>query len=468
MQDDGVTGISAVSVKLYHCDGTLVDSTETNGDGYYDFEVCPGSGDYYVVFGDVPDDLKFTDRNQGGVTTDSNADAGGVTTCFTITDKDDLTIDAGLVEICDINLEVIEEVKICADQTLELTATLTDNTDECEGGCVYPIIEQDRCYGPTGNFDIWLVSSKDGKPGYHRFKASEQRFETFEDGSARYTANATDGIDTIEVDVLFTGNSNTPGPNGAYPNECQQYDMSDWEYWSTWNGTIKSQNHGVFTLSSKGKYFQMGMGADVVRTGFGASGWFFANGGDSYYTNGDINVVLDECIEKSVNFEWTTQDGNITSDVNQKTITIDSPGTYVIEAVNCIDCVAVKTVVVTEDILCSTFAKSTNNPKVMKAYPVPVKSGATLTLEFDIENGSNSSGIEATSLKAAVNGNSNKENVSIVLYDMTGKVISTPRTFDLVDGKAIIYLDLDYIPTGKYIVRAVGGNWDDSKNIIVK
>ncbi len=469
MQDDGATGINGVSVKLYQCNGDLVDSTETNYDGYYEFKVCPGTGDYNVVFGDVPEGLKFTAGNEGNDAMDSDADSGGVTACFTITDKDDLTIDAGLIEICDINLEVVEEAKICVTEVLELTATLTDNTEECEGGCVYPVIEQERCYGPTGDFEIWMMSVTNGNNKYHKFKASEQRFETLDDGSARYTAIASDGVDTIEVDAMFTGYTTVPGPNGPKPNDCQQYDMSDWEYWSTWSGTITSQNHGVFTLSMKGTYFQMGVGADVVRSGFGASGWFYANGGDGYYVDGDINVTLEECIEKNATFEWTTVDGNIISDANQKTIMIDRPGTYVIEAVNCIDCVAVKTVVVTGDVLCSTFAKSGITPKMMKVYPVPVQSGGTLTIEFDLEDSKKVDGIEATSLKAvAVGGNSKKENVSIVLYDMTGRVISMPRTFDLVDGKAVLYLDLDYIPSGKYIVKAMGGTWNDSKNIVVK
>lgn len=468
MQDDSATGIKGMSVKLYQCNGDLVNSTETNNDGYYQFEVCPGTGDYYVIFGEVPEGLKFTAINQGNDTMDSNADSGGVTACFTITDKDDLTIDAGLIEICDINLEVIEEVKICASEILELTATLTDNTEECEGGCVYPIVEQERCYGPTGDFEIWMWSVTDGKKKYHKFKASEQRFETLDDGSARYTATASDGIDTIEVNAMFTDYTTVPGPNGPKPNDCQQYDMSDWEYWSNWSGTISSQNHGIFTLSMKGTYFQMGIGADVTRSGFGASGWFYAAGGDGYYVDGDINVALEECIEKSATFEWTTQDGNIISDANQKTIKIDRPGTYVIEAVNCIDCVAVKKIVVTEDILCSTFTKSANTPKMMKVYPVPVKSGGTLTIEFDLEDNKNVSGLGATSLKAAVVGNSTKENVVIVVYDMTGRVISAPRTFDIVDSKAVIYLDLDYMPTGKYIVKAMNRTWNDSKNIIVR
>ena len=61
-----------------------------------------------------------------------------------------------------------------------------------------------------------------------------------------------------------------------------------------------------------------------------------------------------------------------------------------------------------------------------------------------------------------------KEDVSVVVYDMQGRMISIPRTFKMVDGKAIIYLDIDSIPSGKYIVRAQGNNWAESKHILVK
>ncbi|MGI9552125.1 MAG: SdrD B-like domain-containing protein [Aurantibacter sp.] len=472
IQDEGPTGINGMSVKLFQCDGTLIDETETaeglDGEGYYQFEVCPGSGDYHIVFGAIPDGLKFTAGNEGDDTLDSDADAGGVTACFTITNEANLTIDGGLIEICDINLDVVEEAKICSNETLELTATLIDNTEECEGGCEYPIVEQERCYGPTGNFEVWMVAMADNKTSYHKFKASEQRFETFDDGSARYTATASNGVDNIKVEALFTGYTTVAGPNGPKPNDCQQYDTSEWEYWSTWSGTITSENHGVFNLSMKGTYFQMGIGADVTRSGFGASGWFYLEGGDGYYTEGDVNVALEECIEKSAAFKWTTEDGNIIGDTAQKTITVDSPGTYVIEAVNCIDCVAINTVVVTEDMLCSTISKAGNTPKMAVVYPVPVQSGGTLTIEFDLEKPLDVVGPIDTSLKSSIDGNSKKENVSVVLYDMTGRIISIPRTFDLYDGKALIYLNVDHIPSGKYIVKAQGGTWSHSKNIIVK
>ena len=47
-------------------------------------------------------------------------------------------------------------------------------------------------------------------------------------------------------------------------------------------------------------------------------------------------------------------------------------------------------------------------------------------------------------------------------------MISVPRSFKIENGKATIYLDLDYIPTGKYILRAQGPTWFDAKNILIE
>ena len=108
IQDAGETGVNGVSVALYQCDngqnggGTLIDTTTTADDGTgnpgsYTFEVCPNSGDYYIVFGELPDDFEFTDSNIGDDRSiDSDANENGVTDCFEITDEDEPTIDTGI------------------------------------------------------------------------------------------------------------------------------------------------------------------------------------------------------------------------------------------------------------------------------------------------------------------------------------------------------------------------------------
>lgn len=471
LQDDNETGINDVKVTLHQCDGSEIASTYTansaSGEaGAYNFDVCPNSGLYYVVFGYAPDGLEFTSMNAGDDAYDSDANEDGRTQCFEVENQDILTIDAGYNEICDLEVDAGDEVEICPGETIEITADIIDNTADCPGGCVYPIKTQDRCYGPTGDFEVYLVST--GGVENFKFKASSQKFERLADGSARYTATASNGKDNIEVDALFTGYTTVAPINSPKANDCQQYDISDWEYWTTWSGTITSENHGVFNLSVKGAAFQMGVGADVVRSGFGASGWFYADGGDGFYTEGDINVALEECVEDGVSYTWTTEDGNIVGSANQKTIRVDQRGTYTVEVSNCIDCTDTDSIKVVKG-FCYTEMKGTA-PKMATVYPLPVQSGGTLTIEFDIQDDTAKSDeeLKVVPLKGTVDYIERKEDVGIMLYDITGRMISMPRTFKIVDGKAIIYLDLDHIPAGKYILRAQGPNWSDAKNIIVK
>ncbi len=477
LQDDGSNGINGVQVSLYQCDngnntdGSLIDSTETTNNasgepGYYQFEVCQDSGDYYIVFTATPDGFRFTDQNNGDTTVDSNADANGMTNCFTITDQNDLTIDAGLLEICALDIDAGADTSICADEVIELTATFEDATAACEGGCVYPIKEQNRCAGPSGDFEIYLESPGSGNS--FKFKASEQNFETFDDGSARYTATATNGVDTIEIDALFTGYTTVAPIGSPKLNDCQQYDTSEYQYWTNWSGTLSSQNHGVYTLSVRGAAFQLGEGADERRSGLGASGWFSLEGGDGTYTVGDVNVALDECIKKGVQFNWTTEDGTILGDANLQTISISAPGTYVVEISNCIDCTATDTIIVDQSTGCKTTAANSKQLEMLAVYPVPVQSGGVLTIELDTKGTPEKvAGPNLLYAKTAADSQTS-EQVGVMVYDMTGKMISTPRNFEIINGKAIIYLDIDHLPAGKYIVRAQSANWSNSKNILVK
>lgn len=472
LQDDGATGINDVKVTLYECNGTEVASTMTadnaSGEpGAYSFEVCPDSGYYYVVFDEVSELLEFTSTDAGDDAQDSDANENGRTQCFNVTNIDIPTIDAGLVEICDIKIDAGDDGEICEGEIVELTADILDDTANCPGGCVYPIKTQDRCYGPTGDFEVYLVST--GSVENFKFKASRQKFERLADNSVRYTATASNGKDVIEVDAMMTGYTQIAPINSPKTNACQQYATSDWEYWTTWSGTITSRDHGVFNLSVKGAAFQMGIGADVVRTGFGASGWFYVEGGDGFYTEGDVNVTLDECVEDNVSYQWTTEDGNIVGSSNQKTIRVDQPGTYTVEAINCIDCVTTDTVKLLKG-ACHTNNKS-NSIKMSNVYPVPVQSGGTLTVEFDINqdtSNTNNEEFKVVPLKAGVDYIQRKEDVSVVLYNVLGQMISAPRSFKIENGTATIYLDLDYIPTGKYILRAQGPTWSDAKNILVE
>lgn len=95
IQDSGEEGIERISVKLYTCSGQLVATTSTNEDGYYEFKDLD-AGEYYIVF-ETPSGFVFTAANQGGEDEDSDAEAGGATSCFTLNAGDYYSVvDAGM------------------------------------------------------------------------------------------------------------------------------------------------------------------------------------------------------------------------------------------------------------------------------------------------------------------------------------------------------------------------------------
>jgi len=107
-------------------------------------------------------------------------------------------------------------------------------------------------------------------------------------------------------------------------------------------------------------------------------------------------------------------------------------------------------------------------PKMSTIHPVPVQSGGTLTVEFDIPDASSEDELKGIPLKAAVDFVDREQDVNMMLYDMTGRAMSVPGTFKITNGKAVIYLELGHIPSGEYILRAQGLTWSDAKHILVK
>ena len=103
IQDAGEEGISGVTVNLLADvdgdgqieDGEVIDTTTTDADGNYDFEVI--AGDYKVEF-EQPDGLEVSPANQGG---DDSLDSDGLISDTVTVDpgEKDLTIDAGFYEL---------------------------------------------------------------------------------------------------------------------------------------------------------------------------------------------------------------------------------------------------------------------------------------------------------------------------------------------------------------------------------
>lgn len=95
LQDDGEAGVPEATVALFAPDGSLVDTTTTNADGYYFFVGVP-AGDYIIGF-DPEQTEPFTLKDAGDDALDSDANADGMTDLFTYDGGNDLTRDAGIL-----------------------------------------------------------------------------------------------------------------------------------------------------------------------------------------------------------------------------------------------------------------------------------------------------------------------------------------------------------------------------------
>ena len=96
IQDQNEPGVAGIVVSLYSSDNTLVETTSTDANGYYDFTGLE-VGTYSLVFSS-PQGYTFTTAGQGSDTAkDSNAGPDGRTGAVTLTSgKSDPTIDAGV------------------------------------------------------------------------------------------------------------------------------------------------------------------------------------------------------------------------------------------------------------------------------------------------------------------------------------------------------------------------------------
>ncbi|MFK7833783.1 MAG: SdrD B-like domain-containing protein, partial [Winogradskyella sp.] len=458
LQDEGVdSGVNDVTVLLFQCNGNqLVETTTTAPNpandeaGYYEFEVCANSGEYYVMFINIPEDNIFTVDNNGDDTLDSDANASGKTNCFEVLDTDILTVDAGIVNPCHLEVFAGDDTDICVNETITLTASSTDTEGLCPGGCVYPILEQERCSGPQGTFEVWVKSNP--STGSFKFNASAQSFETFDNGTAKYVATVSNGIDVIYVDLTYSGYTTSTPQGSPYANGCQVYDASHYEYYTEVSGTLTSQNHGVFHATRMGPAFQIGMGGDVTRLGFGASGWYSLTGGDGTYTNGDVNLALGECQEKGVNYQWSTEDGTIVGNRNQKTISVTQSGTYTVRAINCADCEDFDEVVVVD-----SSAHRNSNEATVQVYPVPASSNSNVTIELDIQRPNNFYGDSRT-----------LTDIEVVIFDARGRMINNPRKYSVITGNNVINYNVGNVDEGTYIMRVTGDTWSKTSRLIIK
>ena len=94
-QDPREGGIGGICVSLLDADGSLLEETTTDSNGYFGFRVEQGT--YSLAF-EIPDWLEFTEQNVGAEGTDSDVDpASSRIDAIEISDSSSLFWDAGLV-----------------------------------------------------------------------------------------------------------------------------------------------------------------------------------------------------------------------------------------------------------------------------------------------------------------------------------------------------------------------------------
>lgn len=93
VQDYGEPGVGGVCVDLYDANGQPVGSTTTDSNGYYGFNVEPGS---YTLEVKLPDGMQFTQANVGDEDHDSDVDPASGRTPVEVA-ASTLSVDVGLV-----------------------------------------------------------------------------------------------------------------------------------------------------------------------------------------------------------------------------------------------------------------------------------------------------------------------------------------------------------------------------------
>ncbi|MCI5081928.1 MAG: carboxypeptidase regulatory-like domain-containing protein [Saprospiraceae bacterium] len=113
--ESGFAGVEVILTGTTQNGESITKSTSTNNDGFYFFDVQPGT--YKVTF-TAPNNYKFTNSNIGSddsIDSDADADTGMTDFVDIAAGEENLTIDAGLTLIC---ININDPGEICCDQVL--------------------------------------------------------------------------------------------------------------------------------------------------------------------------------------------------------------------------------------------------------------------------------------------------------------------------------------------------------------
>jgi len=235
---------------------------------------------------------------------------------------------------CALSVDAGNDVSICGDEDLTLTATVS-GASEC---CVqYDIVNTKHCKNGK-RYVLWL---SDGKRKHRYYRDGGLSWTEYPDGTATLKGkvkNIRNSRDVLIVDITYSGKTVTPPSDSPKNHWCRDENTSGWQYYTKVTGTVKKRNSPwwTFKISERGPAFQLGNGANITEKNkgrLGASGWF--NTTHRKYKIGDFNFNIGDCEEKSseVSYLWST--GETT-----QSITVNEPGVYTVEVQDCENCVA--------------------------------------------------------------------------------------------------------------------------------
>lgn len=234
-------------------------------------------------------------------------------------------------ETCNLSLEIEGPTETCGED-IELSANVSGSST-CFEACEYVVSAPDRC-SDNEDFVFYIQNA----PGGTKFYSSNASFIEFSDGTASFSANASNGTDNLEININYSEKTDISPIDSPKSNICEDTHTEAWTYYQSTSGTVLSENHGLFNVSRKGPSFQLGNTAMHIAPGFGASGWIYLNGGDGTYTDGDVNIALNPNCEETesnndITYLWSTGG-------TESSITVNSPGTYSLTIVDCNGCIA--------------------------------------------------------------------------------------------------------------------------------
>lgn len=163
----GDSGLANISLSIFDCEGTKMETTTTNDDGYYIFK-CVYMGSYYLMV-DQPEDHMAVFINQSEFT-DNNGD--NTTDCFEVLMNNTTTVNVAFKPLLDVGDYVWEDVNkngvqdgnesgiegIDLDLYNDADSLITSTTTASDGSYSFIDLIPDSYYIKVTNFEGWVAA----------------------------------------------------------------------------------------------------------------------------------------------------------------------------------------------------------------------------------------------------------------------------------------------------------------------